>query len=950
MLSLGALGGFTAAPLCAEEAVPAEIDASTAKLPFRMKTLANGMRVIVSEDRSAPIAAVQVWYHVGSKDENPERQGFAHMFEHMMFRGTGHTSDKDHFEFIRSVGGDNNAYTSFDNTTYIQKVPASQVEMVLWLESERMAFLEINDRNFQVERKVVEEERRVGLERPYGDALEKLLPQMFTTHPYRWTPIGNIPALRAATSAELQQFWETYYVPNNATLVVVGDVNSDDIFAMAEKYFGWMPRGADPPRVTVREPEQTAPREFRIKVENGPVPIVGIAYFAPEVGHPDGEALSILMTVLGGGESSRVYRALVDEKRSAMVAMGGAFSLEQAGIAGVGAVLAPLGDTRKALADLQAEIERIRRDGITEEELEKARNQALLARIAQLSSVESKASALGNAAVIEGDPRRVNSSIDRIRAVTLEDVKRVANTYLADSRRNEITIESSIAGFLFGKMVKPKAQEEEAPVAQSPEGARFGGGKPGLERPEFYGEKPPVAEMRLAFDYEKPKTVTLDNGLRVVIAEDSEIPLVTYTLGVRYGAFADPAGAPGTASAAASTITRGTENYTYKAFTDLTDRHAISVGASASLDSTTVTASAMTEFAPLALELMAEVVRRPTFPKEEFTKFIDQQKTGLAISEASPEEIARRILRERIYGTHPYARTASGLVKDQDKLTADGARQWWYTYVRPDRSVLYIAGDVDREDVLALVKKHFGDWGAEGKAPKVALPEIPRPEDTTIYLVDKKAAGQAQIAAGHLGITRASKDYPYALIAGQAFGGSFGSRLNETIRVQKGLTYGAFGGFSASRFAGQFTVGTFTKTDKAPETVEVLLGEVDRLLDQPLDDKEVRSAKNYILGSWGVQRETPQDRIADWWLIESNDLPADYFKTLMGRVSKASPRDVARAMRRLVHPDKLSVIVVGDAAALKARLEKLAPVTVLNEKGEVIGQKKEASPLPDPAA
>jgi zinc protease len=216
--------------------------------------------------------------------------------------------------------------------------------------------------------------------------------------------------------------------------------------------------------------------------------------------------------------------------------------------------------------------------------------------------------------------------------------------------------------------------------------------------------------------------------------------------------------------------------------------------------------------------------------------------------------------------------------------------------------------------------------------------------------VDKKAAGQAQIAAGHLGITRASKDYPYALIAGQAFGGSFGSRLNETIRVQKGLTYGAFGGFSASRFAGQFTVGTFTKTDKAPETVEVLLGEVDRLLDQPLDEKEVRSAKNYILGSWGVQRETPQDRIADWWLIESNDLPADYFKTLMGRVSKASPRDVARAMRRLVHPDRLSVIVVGDAAALKARLEKLAPVTVLNEKGEVIGQKKEASPLPDPAA
>src|SRR5690606_5180149 len=218
-------------------------------LEFHETTLPNGLRVIVHEDRSCPVVAVQVWYHVGSKDEDPERQGFAHMFEHMMFRGTDRLGPEDHFEFVRGVGGDCNAYTSFGQTVYVQTAPQNQLEMVLWLEAERMAALKVDEEGFDTERAVVEEEARMGMTRPYGTLMEQVLERVFTVHPYRWSPIGKIDHLRAATSEELLRFWETYYVPNNATLIVVGDVAHEEVFRQAEEAFGWIPRCADPPRV-----------------------------------------------------------------------------------------------------------------------------------------------------------------------------------------------------------------------------------------------------------------------------------------------------------------------------------------------------------------------------------------------------------------------------------------------------------------------------------------------------------------------------------------------------------------------------------------------------------------------------------------------------------------------------------------------------------------------------
>ena len=281
---------------------------------FEEVRLDNGLRVITLEDFSCPIVAVQVWYHVGSKNESPDRQGFAHMFEHMMFRGTELLGPEGHFELIRRTGGRNNAFTSFDYTAYVETLPANQLELALWLEAERMMFLKVDDEGFQTERRVVEEERRQDLNEPYGTVFEKVVPVIFHEHPYRWTPIGNIPALRATQVWELQRFWDTYYVPANAALVVVGAVTHEEARDLSERYFGWMPAASLAGANIPAEPPQTEPRAVDIEEPIGPLPLAGRIYRGVPDGHEDYIPLAILMGVLGEGESSRLYQGLVRER------------------------------------------------------------------------------------------------------------------------------------------------------------------------------------------------------------------------------------------------------------------------------------------------------------------------------------------------------------------------------------------------------------------------------------------------------------------------------------------------------------------------------------------------------------------------------------------------------------------------------------------------------------
>jgi len=902
---------------------------------FQRIVLENGLTVLSLEDHSCPIVAVQVWYHVGSKDEDPQRQGFAHMFEHMMFRGTDRLGPESHFDYIRRTGGYANGYTSFDNTTYVNQVPSNQLELVLWLEAERMAFLRIDEEGFHKERKVVEEERRMSsLNRPYGTVPEKVLPVIFTKHSYQWTPIGQIPHLRAATIDELQAFWDTYYTPSNATLVIVGDVRHADAQALAAKYFGWIPSRPKPPRVAVKEPPQTEARHVTVEEPKGPVPLVGLAYRAVSRRHDDALPLEMLMSILGGGESSRIYRDLVKERKIAQGAMAMAYLLEDDGVVGAGAALLPWGDKPKVLQALREHFQRVRQEGVTPRELTKAKNQFVRREVTESLTVANKARLLGEYQVLEGDADEANRRFDRIRAVTADDLLRVAQTYLVEPHQTMVIVQpqaGAALGALFGgrKGKEVDMDEGAAPVATPTTNRIATRGEPrtNLRRPEGFPPHPPVAKVLEAIPQVRHHDEVLDNGLKVVVVPNHEVPFVMMMLGVFHGAWTERS--PGTASMACQMITQGTRTHTAAQLAEELEFNAISLSASASMDAATITASCVTDQFRLAATLLAEVVRTPTFPKEEFGVLRKQTVLGLMVQSKTPEYLADRELQRRVFGDHPYARTVPGEIEDVQRLQPEDLSTWWFTFVRPDSAVLYIAGDVEPGPAVAVAKSCFGDWKTEGPKPEPKQPEIPPPGPTHIWLVDRPGSVQSQIRVGQLGITRHHEHYVTSRVLSLIFGGGFNSRLNRAIRVEKGLTYGARGGFEANRFAGTFTAGTFTKTPNTVEAIRLILREIDRMRTSPPESQELDMAKSYIVGGFAGQRETPQAVVNDLWLIEHEQLAADYLEQLLTGVKKTTAEDVQNAAKSLMQDTKLTIVVVGEAAKLTDDLARIAPVTIV---------------------
>lgn len=909
------------------------LSAAERRYDYQKKVLKNGLTVLSLEDHSCPVVAVQVWYHVGSKDEDPNRQGFAHMFEHMMFRGTDKLGPEEHFSFIRGSGGECNAYTAFDNTTYVNELPSNQLELALWLEAERMTFLRIDDESFFKERAVVEEERRLrSLNTPYGTVPEKLLGGLFKVHPYRWTPIGSIPHLRAATIDELQAFWDKYYVPANATLVVVGDVKHAEVHSLAEKYFGWIPASPAPPRVTVKEPPQTKSGKLVIPEKKGPVPIIGYVYRGVPESHPDSLPLEMLMSVVGGGESSRIYKELVKDKKLAQAAVAGAISFEDDGLLGAGAILLPaIGDQKKVFKAIEENLERVTREPVTARELDKVRNQLLRQEVEQAQTVASKAQLLGQYETLRGGAEKANRRYDEIRAVTPDDLLRVAKKYLTKEHRTRVSIEPQF-GSMLGRLVGGKdddVDEGAAPPKKPTENrvAKRGAPRTDLKRPDGYPEKPPMQKVLDAFPEAATVERKLDNGLRVIVIPNHEVPFVSLTLGLLNGAWTEEH--TGTAAMAASLITKGSAHHTAAEMAEELEFNAISLNGSAGKDVGSVYASCVSDKFDLTVKLMAEVTRTPTFPKDEFEVLRKQQLLGLMISTRTPEYVAEREMRQRLYGLHPYSRTPIGEIDDVQGMKLEHVAAWWKTFVRPDSAVLYIAGDVKADAAIDAARKAFGDWKADGPRPQPKLAAIPQPGKTTIYLVDRPGSVQSQIRVGHLGITRTDPLYFDSRVLSQILGGGFNSRLNKAIRVEKGLTYGARGGLSADRFAGSFSISTFTKTPSTLETLQTILKEIDRIQSSPPEQKEVDETRSFLLGSFARERETPASVVADRWVIEYAGLPQDYFKQYLDRVRKTSGDDVLKAAGKLIHPDQLTIVVVGEAEKLKTQLESIAPVQVV---------------------
>jgi zinc protease len=396
------------------------------------------------EDHSTPVINLQVWYHVGSKDERSGRTGFAHLFEHLMFKGSAHVAPDEHSRIIEAMGGVDNAYTNDDVTVYWQTFPSNRLERVIWLEADRLGSLNVDETNFKSEREVVKEERRVGVEDPpYGRVVEDLYAAAFTVHPYKHTTIGSMEDLNNATIEDVRAFHRTYYRPDNATMVVVGDFRPADAIGWSEKYLGGIPRPKDPvPRVEVQEPEQTAERRVsKWYGDKSPLPGVIQAYQMPAQYAPDSYALNLAANVLSGGESSRLYQELVYKQRIAMQSAGFGNFTEDPNLFWAFAIMNVGKDAAEGEKAVQTVLEALKTQGVIGKELEKARNQVISNFILGRQSVQQKADALGRYAVIGKDPNLINTELARFLAVTAADVQGVAQRYFVSSRRTVISVE-----------------------------------------------------------------------------------------------------------------------------------------------------------------------------------------------------------------------------------------------------------------------------------------------------------------------------------------------------------------------------------------------------------------------------------------------------------------------------------------------------------------------------
>ncbi len=908
--------------------------ADEAKLfPVVETRLTNGLRILTLEDHHCPIVAVQVWYHVGSADEPELKQGFAHLFEHLMFRGTDRLGPTDHFDLIQSVGGHCNAHTEFDTTVYENSLPAQQLELALWLESERMGFLTVDATGFNTERKVVEEELRMYLNNPYGDLQAPGLAAIFGNGVYAHSPAGSIHDLRLATPADVHEWWKRWYVPNNATLVVVGDVQAANVQTLAEKYFGWIPPVPQAERHITNAAPYEAAKSVTLKSQNAPAPLSAFVWRTVPEGNPDSLPLELAGTILGGGESSRLHRKLVNDDKLAVEAMAVPFGLERGGIFAAAAVQSPLGgDAAKAKAAIQGELERLRKDGVTAEELEKARNQAVNELVIGAETDEGKAALIGQAAVKGAGLDELNARLDRLRHLTREDLQKAVNTYLDPQRALTVNVPSSGLLDQLGKMLlgAPKKTDDIAPVSFDTNIVLRG--RPGVVRPADLPLHAPVAEGNSPMPTPDVREHRLANGLRVLIAPRTNTPAVNIILALPFGSCVETKN--GAASMTMALLTKGTAKHDEKSMTEELGRYAIEMSGSADVDDSSLTARCLNENAERAMSLLAEAATTPTFPEDAFKTAVTQTATGLAVSDSTPASVVGREFRHYLYPGHAYGREVSGDAADVAALRRDDLVAHWKRVARPESAALIITGDLPEEKAIALSEKFFSAWKSQDESEITVAPPPKYSEGTRILLVDWPGAGQSEIRAGCPGMTATDTNLPVAKLVGEYFGGSFGGRLNKAIRVANGGTYGAQGGFNAGRLAGSFVVHTFTKTPSTADTLRMVLAQIQELTNRPPDKAELAQSQRYFLGSAAARLETSEQEAGEIERDVLSGLPLDNMQRTFKIIAGSDAAACQALIHRYVDANQLLIVVVGDASKIANDLQSIAPVIILDKSGK----------------
>jgi zinc protease len=894
-------------------------------LKYETRTLANGLKVVTALDHGAPIVTVQVFYGVGSKDDPEGRSGFAHLFEHMMFKATRDMPAEYMDRLTEDVGGMNNASTADDFTNFYEVIPSNHLERLLWAEAERMTSLEVDEANFKSERQVVEEElRQRVLADPYGRFQALAIPEnSFTVHPYKRPGIGSIADLDAASLDDVRAFHATYYRPDDALLIVVGDFDPATLDAWIDRYFAPIKAPAAPlPRVTVKEPPRTGPKTVTTYGPNVPLPAVAITWLAPAASDPDDPALTVLDAILTGGDSARLNESLVYRQQIAQTVFSSADTRQQPGLFYVGAVMADGKTPDDGEKALLAELAKLRDAPVGAAELDKAKTLLIAQALRSRETVDGRGYAIGNAQWVEGDVSRVNDDIGKIQAVTADDVRRVARAYLPDDRRVTIRYVSETqrpAGEAAREGVATPSKPSAAVVAKAPTVAAPPPAAPAGGRTTAPDPGPP-AKPNLPVAAER----LLPNGLRVIVAQSTSLPLVTAQLTIKTGGAAESAAKAGLADMTASLLTQGAGQ---RSATDIArDIEALGahIDASAGWDGSRLDLDVVAGKLPAAMSIFAEVARRPTFAPEELDRLRQRTLDSLQVELQEPGNLARFAAADAVFAGTPYGHVLTGTPDSLKGLTRADVATFHRTWYRPDNAVLVLTGDITPEAGFALAAQAFGDWAG----PAAPLPATPLSAPTAqprVIVIDLPGTGQAAVSLYLQGIKRSDPRYYPVVVANSVLGGGYSARLNEEVRVKRGLSYGANSVLDARRGIGPIAAAAQTKNESAPEVVEVMLAELGRLGAAPPEAVELAARKAALAGNFGRSVATTGGLAGYLSGLALQGLDPTEINRYASSVEAVTADQVQAVARQVFDPKAATIVVVGDAKLFADKLKAKYP-------------------------
>lgn len=904
-------------------------------IPIEKYTLKNGLTVVLHQDKSDPIAAVAIYYHVGSSREVEGKTGFAHLFEHMMFQKSENVAEDQFFKNIQGAGGSLNGSTSQDRTNYYEVVPKNALEMALWMESDRMGYLEnmVTKSALVNQQNVVQNEKRESVDNAaYGFNQGLLAKTLYPKgHPYSWTVIGEMKDLTSATVGDVKAFHKKYYSPNNATLVIAGDIDKAAVKVLVEKYFGEIPKGEP---IAKRKPMPVVlPGTMKLYHEDNfaKVPMLTMVFPTIEDYSKDAYALNFLGELMSGTKKSALYTILVKEKKLTSRVMARNRSQELAGSFSISITANPGGsltEIEKAIFEGFAKFEK---DGFSEEDLTRIKANAETSFYNSFESVQSKAFTLAEYNIYTGDPEFYKKDLANIQAVTMADVKAVYAKYLKGKNFVEtsfvpkgdikLVAEGSVGAGIVEEDVTKAAEVKDAPVAEE----AIAKTKTKLDR-----SIKPVPGPDPEVTIPKPWSASLQNGLKIWGITQTELPLVSYSISIDGGHKLEKVEKAGVASLVASMMNEGTKNKTPEELEDAIGLIGGSIRVSSDNESISVEVGAggyrggggiLASNFEKSLALVEEILLEPRWDKERFALAKSRIINGLKRDAANPESLASKSLNKLIFGDNILAIDASGTEASVAAITIEDLKDYYSQYISPSISKLLIVGDIDQARVTKALASLNSKWTAKQvDIPKVKVPGAP--EKSKIYFVDVPGAKQSVISIGAPSIPRTNPDFYPAVVTNFKLGGSFNGVLNLILREEKGFTYGARSGFQGAKDYGKFNASSKVRTNSTVESVTIFKTEMEKYRKASSQDF-VDFTKSSLLKGNALRFETLGGLLGMLNTMTEYNLPIDYIKKEEAYVKGLTVEKQLKIANKYIDPSKMYYVVVGDA---KTQLEPLEAV------------------------